>query len=516
MTTEPISSVGAQGAHRPRPYDPNENWPEPDPRLNNGGAVPAPPFPIECMGAVGPFALGLAQSRGSPIDYVAVPLLVFAAGVVGGARSVGVRRGWVEGASLWGMMVGAPSSGKSPPLTALKRALAAVERDAGADLSLQRREHEARKIEAQAVRERWENAAKSAANAGREALPMPEAAEEPPEPKAPRLAIGDVTTEKLARLIADNQRGLVMIRDELAGLIGNFGKYGGEDAPFYLSAYSGDFSPVDRVKGGTITAPAARLSIVGGIQPDKVQALLAGRANDGLVARFLCVWPDRVRRVWDVPAIDEDEAEALLSRLWSLAMNKNEAGELSPRVLPLSSEAAEIFAAWWQEQGAKAAEASGFMAEFLGKSDGTCARVALVLELLDWAATKGGPKDGPDEVSADAVERACQLFDDYFEPMARRVYADAALPEVDRKAIALLKEIKRRKVRTFNVREVYRGEKCWRLAGLAQANDVEAACAVLSDADCIAEAERTPGALGRPAKNFVVNPRLFAKGAARE
>ncbi|HYD86789.1 MAG TPA: DUF3987 domain-containing protein [Vitreimonas sp.] len=501
------------GAVRPRVYDPAPAWPEPDSNLTNGGARPAPAFPIDTLGALGSYAADFAASKGAPVDYFAAPLLAFAAGAVGAARKVLIRPGWEEHAILWVASVGAPSCGKSPPLLALKRALAAIERESAGDVAERRREHEAAKAEAGLRREEWERSVAEAVKHKRAAPPMPAEAEEPEEPRIPRMIVADVTTEKLARIIAENPRGVISIRDELAGLLGNFGKYGGEDAPFYLSAYNSDFSPVDRVKGGTITAARANLCVVGSTQPDKIQGLLSGRANDGLVSRFLMVWPDAARRVWEVPTVDEGRLVALFRRLRSLEMDTEDTGELAPRVIPLAPEAAQIFAAWWKEQGAKAAESAGFMAEFLGKSDGTCARVALVLELLDWAAASGGDRDGPRAVSAGAVERACRLFADYFEPMAARVYADAGLPEAERKAVLLLKEIRRRGARRFNLTKVYRGADSWRLPGLTQSADVEAACAVLIEGDCIREAERDPSAAHRPKKDYLVNPRLFG-GAA--
>lgn len=486
----------------------------PDARLLNGGPGKAPALPLHCFGAAGPYLADLAASKGAPVDYLAAPLLAFVAATVGAARCVRPRPGWTEPNVIWVASVGAPSSGKSAPLLALKRALAILEKEAAGDVPALRREHETRKLEAELARTAWEALAKELRGKGKSAPPLPPEAEDPAPLCIPRIAIADATTEKAARILAENPRGVISIRDELAGLIGNFGKYGGEDAPFYLSAYSGDFSPIDRMKGDTVTAPRAYLSIAGAIQPDKIQGLLSGRANDGLVSRFLCVWPDPASRVWEVPHVDERRLVAILRRLRSLEMQADpETGELEPRALPFTPGAEKIFAQWWRDQGAKTNAAAGFMAEFLGKGDGTCARIALVLELWDWAAGVNGPADGPAAVSADAVERACTLFDDYLSPMARRTYADASLPEAERNAAAILKEIQRRQVRRFNARDLRRGEDCWRIPGLSQASDIDAACAVLLDGDCLREAEREKKP-GRPAKDYLVNPLVLPGGAA--
>lgn len=506
---------------RPRPFDPCAGWPEPDARLLNGGPRPAPGFPMACLGPLAGYVADLAAAKRAPVDYVAAPLLATTAGIVGASRAVRIAENWTEANVLWVACVGNPSSGKSPPLVTIKRAALAIERDEGSDLAERKRDYESRRVEAEAVRAAWEAQVKAAVAKGSQAPRRPEAADEPEEPRAPRMMAGDATREALARLLVVNPRGLLLVLDELQALLGNFGKYGGADEPFYLSAYSGDFAPVDRVKGGTLTAPRAFLSITGCIQPEKFQALLTGRANDGLVSRFIPVWPDPPRE-WarDVPTVDERRLASVFAKLRSLAMDADEAGEAIPRGLPLSEGAADVFFGWCREQHAKALAAHGFLAEFLGKSKGTCARVALVLELLEWAAGGNGSAEGPREISEQAMARAVTLFDSYFEPMALRVYADAALPEVERHAIALLKEIQKRAhgrsrdtAPKLNVRAVYRE---WGVPGVSSAADANAACEFLAECGCLRKdksgAHRS-GDTGRRPNDWIVNPRLIG-GAA--
>lgn len=506
-----IHSAAAQSPVRPRVFDPSEGWPVPDARLLNGGPRKAPTFPIDCFGRIAPWVAELAAAKRAPLDYVAVPLLAFVAGVVGAARDVRIEPGWREPFILWVASIGNPSSGKSPPLATLKRAVMALEHSESADISERKREFEAKRVEAEAVRASWEAKVKEAVKNSSATPRRPEAADDPDEPYAPRLLAADATREAAARLLAKHPRGLLLALDELAALIGNFGKYGGADEPFYLAAYGGDFSPVDRVKGDALKAERAYLSIVGAIQPDRMQAILHERADDGLVARFLPVWPDPPK-AWlrEVPNVEEAYAERVFGRLRSLQMDGDESGQLRPREIGLSPDAADIFYEWAAEQHGKTNNAHGFMAGFLGKSRGTCVRVALALELLDWAATGNGAADGPTSISADAMERACILFADYFEPMARRVYADASLPVEERNAAALLKELRQRKERRFSQRIAQRE---WGVPGLSDATSMSAAIEVLLQCGCIREAEREPKAgPGRKAKDFVVNPRLLGEG----
>ena len=56
----------------------------------------------------------------------------------------------------------------------------------------------------------------------------------------PRLYATDPTIEKLAALLQVRPRGMLLLRDELAGLFANMGRYsGGSDRPFWLEAWVG-------------------------------------------------------------------------------------------------------------------------------------------------------------------------------------------------------------------------------------------------------------------------------------
>ena len=52
----------------------------------------------------------------------------------------------------------------------------------------------------------------------------------PNEPPRPRVITMDSSIDELQRLLADNPRGLLHVRDELAGWLGSFDRYGGSGA----------------------------------------------------------------------------------------------------------------------------------------------------------------------------------------------------------------------------------------------------------------------------------------------
>jgi hypothetical protein len=117
----------------------------------------------------------------------------------------------------------------------------------------------------------------------------PAAAVAPSKPPRPRVLTMDASTEELQRLLADNPRGLLHMRDELAGWFGGFDRYGGKgaDRGFYLECWNGGAYANDRVKNHDkpVRIKHAALAIVGGMVPDRLRAALAD-TDDGLPARF--------------------------------------------------------------------------------------------------------------------------------------------------------------------------------------------------------------------------------------
>ncbi len=484
-----------------------DHWPEPDPHLVNGGVRAAPRLPIEAFGTLAPYVRDLAAAKGGPPDYVALALLTAAAGVIGDARAVRVRPGWIEPCALWGLLVGGPSAGKTQPLALLRSAVKVIEPEDAPDFADVRRQWATAAALAREVEAAWKADLKAARQKENPIPPKPADADPPPEPLAPRIAVASVTVEKLSHMFSAFPRGLLLTMDEAAGWLGNFGKYGGDgDAAFYLSAYSGQSVPIDRVReGGSVNPARALLSACGTIQPERLAELLMNRADDGLLARFLVAWPNPVPPVWATRPVDEGRMTDLLRRLRSLQPETGDDGQPRPLTLPLAPDAATAFGGWYERTKTEAQVVGGLMGSFRGKCEGVAARLALVLELLQWAAV-GGPE--PRAVSIESVAHATGLVEDYFVPMAERVYGDSARPPAERDAVMLLKAIVKRRARTFNARAARRD---WGLSGLRDAGRMTAALAVLADGDCIrARGESGPQG-GRKPADYEANPWLWGE-----
>src|SRR5436189_4864347 len=111
---------------------------------------------------------------------------------------VRVGEGWWEKPIFWAMLVGEPSSKKSPILKTVKRPLSLID-------------HERRKAWAAAFA-RWQQDKKAD-----KTIPAPL--------KPARCIINDATPEKVAEILSRDPSGSLMVHDELAGWLGGFERY---------------------------------------------------------------------------------------------------------------------------------------------------------------------------------------------------------------------------------------------------------------------------------------------------
>lgn len=174
----------------------------------------------------------------------------------------------------------------------------------------------------------------------------------PTKPEAPvsqRFFISDTTIEALAPILAENPRGVLLARDELAGWLGSFDRYSGgkgnADAAHWLSTHNGESLVVDRKTGSpkTLYVDSAFVSITGGIQPAVLhRALGIEHRESGLAARLLLTSPPRKPKRWieaDVDPTLEAEFAILLERLFQLEPKIDVDGRSFPLILELTPDA---------------------------------------------------------------------------------------------------------------------------------------------------------------------------------
>ena len=502
--TAPLGLLGALG---------DADFPAPSLALLSEQRRPAPEFPLHVLGDWWRQRVEeAADGACAPVDYVVAGLFAAASALIGNARWVRVAFDWKEPPFLWLCAVGNPSNNKSPGLNSVLGApLERIEQSNAPRFAEALRDWETKAEVAKRAREAWERGVKDAHEAGETPPEMPPEAVAPAAPAQPRIVVKDATMEKLAALAAGNPKGLLLSRDELAAWLNSFGRYtsggGLADRATWLEIWSAKSHMQDRVKNPQpIYVRRFGLSVVGTIQPDRLRSLTAGD-DDGMPARFLWFWPDRLlaaerpKRGADARAI-----ETALARLAGLAMGEDDQGEPEPVFVPLSDEAGKLMDGLMRSMQDREAREAGPMLGAVGKMRGQAARLALVIEHLWWcgAPQKIGFPPPPSKVSAEAMHAACSLVQDYFLPMARRVFGDAGLSPAERGARTLLKHIIATGAGMVNQRAI---RETAGLPGLSEAKAVEAAFAALVEDDILFPAAPAGGP-GRPRRDYRVNPKL--------
>lgn len=512
-----LDAEGAEDAEQARA----EGWNKPNPIVCELRKV-APFDPKALLPEVlGDWIMDEAERMPCPPDFVAAAAIVTVGSLIGARCAIKpkARDSWLVVPNLWGGIVGEPSAKKSPAWGAALRPLDKLIADAVKAHEYEKREYEQTAMIHEARQDAIKYRLKQAAKTGKES-PADIAAElsqieEPQEPVMRRYKSNDSTVEKLGEILRDNPAGVLVLRDELVGLIANWEREGREgDRAFFLEAWNGNQSfDVDRIGRGHVMIENLCVSIFGGIQPDKLIGYLEqatnALANDGMLQRFqVLVYPDH--RTWEYrdrePDCDARKAAYAvfegLAGMDPVALGATpKDGEAKFPYFQFSPEAQELFIEWATDLHCNRIEAeeSPIIRQHLAKYDKLFPALALILHLVDCV-----DRDTAGPVSLAAAIRAA-AWCEYLEGHARRCYgllADVGL----RAARTLAGRIRRGGLSDgFTARTV-------RLKGwkhLTEEGAIQTALDCLTEESWIRVKSEPAAALptgGRPTVRFEINP----------
>ncbi|MDG3006081.1 DUF3987 domain-containing protein [Paludisphaera mucosa] len=487
--------------------EPADHSPEEWPPLRLGELPSVESFPVDVLPPpAADLVLEGASAIGCPIDFLGVPLLAVAAGAIGRSASLKLKDGYFVGACVFAAPVGPPSDGKTPALKAVSAPLRAID--------------EVLALEHSQAIERWKEEYERPGPDGKKQSKPPA----PPRPR--RIDVDDVTMEALPLILADNPRGLVMVRDELTALVMGLNQYKGgkgNDRAAVLKIWSGDALKKDRVAHENhepIRCPHPMMSIVGGLPPDMLGEIVDGKGRaDGFIERFLFAYPDSLPvPEWSNAGVPEVVAEGwrqVVGRLWSRPMNYKDGRDV-PHVAFFTPAAA---AAWRRSYDAHSVEmnSSDFpptLRGAWGKLRDYAGRLALILELLHHAADPTADESAVPDVGERTVEDAWRLVA-YFKSHARRVHsvAHSGCEGPEAKALnALVAWLREKGMASFNERDAKKARE-W-----ITPDDLSKALVRMVKANVIRPKDLPPpgSAGGRPkSPAYDVNPAL-APGQNRQ
>lgn len=352
---------------------------------------------------------------------------------------------WTVKPILWTAIVGPPGSNKSATIgyavstagkleTGWRKAFVAAER--------QRKADEARRAAARGDPER----------------PAEPTLDGGTKPRFRQKLFNDATTEALAASLAENPEGLLYHADELAGWLGNMDAYrakGGKDRPFWLQAKEGGPLTINRKTSDRICVENCAISVLGGIQPDKLRSLKVGMSDDGLLQRFAPILIRRNGNGVDIPP-DAETTQRLAAAAASIVESEN--GGLfrfSPEA-DAELQATEAF---------KAAEiarpdSSSILRQWLDKTPNEFGRLALTFHFVEWHTSQLGADIGgspPPEISQGTAERARRYLAEFVYPHARAFYLkELGTAEVDEHAKWIAGFALSRGLKAIKTRDIYR------------------------------------------------------------
>jgi len=479
----------------------DDDWPDPQPLADN--LPPVPPFDLKLLPKqIAAYVQDVAERMSCPVDFPAIAALVALSSAIGSRiHCKPYKNGtWLVPAGAWGMVVGAPSAIKSPPLSEMLRPLHGMDKQAA-------EQYACGLVQYNIDKALYDHTVKTAVKNNTNVVVMAA----PTEPRMTRYIVNDTTYEMLVAIAQANPMGFLIWRDELIGWFHSLTKDNQKEArSLYLTGWSGtEGYATDRIGRGHVRADCVNLSILGTIQPNVLRqivhdAVSGGGGDDGLIQRFqLAVFPDPVRQFEKVDRDPDYTAmqhyEGLIQQLINLdpaTLGASITLDGTP-CLPFDDEAQVIFDAWRQklENRLRATDSEEHPAiiAHLGKYRSLFPKLALVLHL---AAGKTGP------IGKHAAHRA-NFWTIYLEAHARRLY-HTATNRAMQCAVALANKLKAGQLKDgFTRSDVLIKE--W--ASLRTAEEVATALTVLRDMNWLTAIEdRRTG--GRPAERFRISPKV--------
>jgi Protein of unknown function (DUF3987) len=361
-----------------------KKWNKPNPDAQSSPVVDAKdwPEPVDLWGSFTPrqlptgllppiieeFARTNSQITGADAAGFAMGALVVCAGAIPDTIELQVKQhdmNWKEQPRLWGMLIGDPSTKKSPIMKICKSPVTKLE-------ALYRRQYG---YERQAF----------------EATPEDQRG---PEPILRRIHIEDVTIESSQSILKDNPNGLLTVQFEMSGWMGGMDRYSGprggmRDRAFWLQAYDGGPYSVDRIgRGLGVYIPNLSVSLLGGIQPDLIRELASAALDDGLLQRCCPVILTQAAVGVDAPMDPVNDrygnlVEALYETLPPMPLNNF----LTEQILRFDAGAQAIRNALEKKHvDLQQCEAvSKKLSSHIGKFDGVFARLCIVWHCVEHA-----------------------------------------------------------------------------------------------------------------------------------
>ena len=371
------------------------------------------PFPVDVFPErLAKYVRNVATAMVCPPDLVGALLLGTLSSAIGTSRVVQIKEGWTEPPVFYGAIVAPPSSKKSP---VFKEVLRPVKKK---QLALHQ-VYELARTQYKQELEIWEE------TEPKQRGPKPE------KPLPVRNFFSDFTFEALAKLLEQNQKGLLLALDEIAAWVNSMDQYRkskGADRDHWLSLWSCSMITVDRSsREEPIVIPRPFVSVIGGVQPDRLK-IFKGKDHDGFIDRILFAYPEEMPNEWTdvtVAKMLRQQYQDLYDQLYALEPELTPEGTSQPIALGFSPSARNDFIKVVTINNDDInREGDPFLKSAFSKMEAYFFRFTLLLQLCH--------DPNSHQIEEEAVQGAMLLLQ-YFKDQARKVYATIEGSEVNSK-----------------------------------------------------------------------------------
>ena len=454
---------------------------------------------------------------GCPFDFLVLSAITSAGSIIGSRLRVAPQQHseWFVVPNLYAGIVGLPSTKKTPALDETRKPILELQCTARDEFELKKADFE---IEAKWFEKESGKSLKESKDKNEFKTRLAKLTK-PIEPLQKRYEVGDITTPKLVQILSENPNGLALFRDELTGWFKSLeADYDKSARAFYLELSKGAATyPFSRVDGRETLLLSATLSIIGGVQPSKLQRYVAEAYSfdnsDGFLQRFVFSYPDAAKRKVKTKPTEADQlaykigfksANNFFKQLSEHEFGGGIAGSNGDvfRAVKFSTEA-QVEIDRWQDEIESAAEdlqnEDEAFSAFLYKFPKNCFAICLIFHCLEGSNLQYLADEIPLSTTLKAL-----AYTDVLISHARRVFA------LGENQIFVLAQMLLGKIRKgdlpqgFKAREITR--KQW--SGLKSPETVKDILSLLVDYGYLKAFETNDG---RPTTLYFFHPSLEAE-----
>lgn len=336
--------------------------------------------------------------------------------------------------NLWGLIIGKPSIKKTPVFKEISKSIDRIQAEESKKFKEDSKNY-LKEMEFYSIKK--DEFLKKFKNAKEDNKPV--FTMEVPEPPTRKVHITeDATIEAIAKIIKDNPKGLLVLRDEISGFLKTLDSSGKEEyRGFFLQGWSSGSKNIDRVGSGHLYIPKLTLGILGNIQPSILKPYIyetvKGKKADGLLQRFqLLVYaePLEIKGVDRTPnKLARDDFDSVIKYI--VEAEEFEGAETNDYnkqpFYSYSKEAQEQYTKWYIKISEEARNSENEALEsHLAKYANLINALALIFHICELS--KGYDRNGDYRISLDNFNKALNITN-VLKEHAKKLYSTLEVEE---------------------------------------------------------------------------------------